>query len=73
MENKHRYLVIEYCFKDDEWQGSKHILGSYEDIGTARLEAGKYISANVKKMRKRYRCWQVEVQRELIYFPIKGI
>lgn len=68
----YRYLVIEYCFEDDSTIGKKNILGSYETIGDARIAAGWYIKRNVKRMKKKYRDWVVDVQRERIFFPIKG-
>lgn len=67
---QYRYLIVEYCFKDDSYDGEKHILGSYPSIGVARLNAGIYIKDNAKRMKKRYRFWQVKVQREKIYFDI---
>lgn len=69
----YRYLVVEYCFEDDAWQGEKHVLGSYEDLKSARIDAGKYIKANVAKMKKKYRHWAVDVQKDRLYYPIKGI
>lgn len=69
----YRYLVIEYCFEDEEWQGSRRIVGSYESNGAARKAAGEYIRRNVKKKKAKYRHWQVDVQRELVYFPIRDV
>lgn len=69
----YRYLVVEYCFEDDSWKGEKHILGAYPDIKSARVDAGKYIKEHVKKMKAKYRYWQVDVQKERMYFPIKGV
>lgn len=69
----YRYLVIEYCFDDESCYGKKNVLGSYEDMKSARVAAGGYITNNVEKMKKKYRCWQVKVQRELVFFPIKGV
>lgn len=66
----YRYLIVEYCFKDDSTNGEKHILGSYPTIGMARLNAGIYIKDNAKRMKKRYRFWQVKVQREKVFFDI---
>ena len=69
----YRYLVVEYCFEDDSWRGEKRILGAYPDIKSARVDAGKYIKENVKKMKAKYRHWQVDVQKERMYFLIKGV
>lgn len=66
-----RYLVVEYYFEDDSTIGRKNVLGSYETMREARIAAGWYIRRNVKKMRKKYRDWRVDVQRERIFFPIK--
>lgn len=66
----YRYLIVEYCFKDNSTNGEKHILGSYPTIGEARLNAGIYIKDNAKRMKKRYRFWQVKVQREKVFFDI---
>ena len=69
----YRFLVVEYCFEDDDWQGKKNVLGSYESIGEARKAAGEYIKRNVKKKKAKYRHWNVDVQRELVYFPIRDV
>ena len=50
-----RYVVVEYCFEDDSAFGERHILGSYQSIGDARIAAGWYIKRNVARMRKKYR------------------
>lgn len=71
-EIMYRYLVVEYIFEDDSFQGRKNILGSYDTIGKARAAAGWYIKRNVKRMRKKYRDWTVDVQRERIFFDIRG-
>lgn len=69
---QYRFLVVEYCFDDDSHFGKKNILGSYSDLGEARKAAGEYIKRNVSKMKKKYRCWQVDVIRERIFFDIRG-
>lgn len=69
----YRYLVIEYCFDDDSTVGRKNVLGSYETMREARIAAGWYIKRNVKRMRAKYRDWSVHVQKERIFFPIKGM
>ena len=66
-----RYVVVEYCFEDDSAFGERHILGSYQSIGDARIAAGWYIKRNVARMRKKYREWNVRVQKERIFYPIK--
>lgn len=63
-----RYLVVEYCFTDDSYSGDKHILGSYDTLGKARYEAGKYIRDNKKELMRKYRSWNVQVQKDRIYF-----
>ena len=67
----YRYLVVEYYFEDDSAVGRKNILGSYATMKEARVAAGGYIKRNVKTKRAKYRCWQVDVQRERIFFDIK--
>lgn len=67
-----RYVVVEYCFKDESAWGESHILGCYPTVGEARIAAGWYIKRNVKRMRKKYREWIVRVQKERIFYPIKG-
>ena len=69
----YRYLVVEYRFEDDSTVSRRYILGAYPTKHEARVAAGKYITANVKKMKARYRDWIVDVQQELIFFPVKGI
>jgi hypothetical protein len=69
----YRYLVVEYCWEDDKYYASRHILGSYETIGEARKAAGKYIKENVKKKRIKYRDWRVDVHSELVFFPIRDV
>ena len=69
----YRYTVVEYIFEDDSTNGKRNIIGSYQTMKEAREEAGKYITANVKKMRKKYRDWVVDVQKERVFFKIKGI
>lgn len=72
MEN-YRFLVVEYCFEDDSTVGRKNILGSYPTPREARIAAGWYIKRNVKRMKKKYRDWIVDVQKERIFFEIKGL
>lgn len=67
----YRYVVCEYCFKDDDYDGERHDLGAYPDIHTARKAAGRYIKDNAKRMKKRYRCWKVDVYKERIFWDIK--
>lgn len=67
-----RYVVVEYCFEDESSYGERHVLGCYQDLGEARVAAGWYIKRNVKRMRKKYREWNVRVQKERIFYPIRG-
>lgn len=67
----YRYLVVEYYFEDDSYEGRKKVLGSYETMKEARIAAGWYIKRNVKKMRVKYRDWVVDVKKERIFFPIR--
>lgn len=67
----YRYVVAEYCFEDDSYEGVRHDLGSYPTMGEARKAAGEYIKDNVKKMRKKYRQWTVLVHRERVFWDIK--
>ena len=69
----YRYLVVEYCFEDDSYVGKKNVVGSYATLKEARVAAGQYIKQNVKKMRTKYRDWIVDVQKERIFFDIKGL
>ena len=69
----YRYLVVEYYFEDDSYIGKKNVVGSYATLKEARVAAGKYIKQNVKKMREKYRDWIVDVQKEPIFFDIKGL
>lgn len=73
MENNYRYVVFEYCFEDDSAFAKKNILGCYKTMKEARIAAGWYIKRNVKRMKKKYRDWVVDVQKERIFYPIKGI
>lgn len=74
MDNKMvRYLVVEYCFTDDSYEGERHDLGSYPTMFEARKAAGEYIKSNVKKMRKKYRQWTVRVHCERVFWEIRGI
>lgn len=66
----YRWLVVEYCYKDDSYYGEKHVLGAYPTVGLARKAAGKYIEDNVKKMKKRYRFWNVRVQKDRVFYEI---
>ena len=68
-----RYVVVEYCFADDSAVGEKHYLGAYPTMHEARKAAGEYIKTNVKRMKKRYRHWQVDVLRERIFWEIRGL
>lgn len=68
-----RYVVVEYCFADDSTTGEKHELGAYPSKYEARKAAGQYIKDNVKRMKKRYRHWQVEVHKERIFWEIRGL
>lgn len=67
----YRYIVAEYCFDDDSAFGKKNILGSYPTYKEARIAAGWYIKRNVKAKKAKYRDWNVRVQKEAVYFPIK--
>lgn len=69
----YRFLVIEYCFEDDSWKAEGQIIGSYDSMGAARKAAGEYIKRNVKRQKAKYRHWQVDVRKERIFFPIKGV
>lgn len=67
------YVVCEYCFDDNKSFAERNILGSYETMGEARKAAGEYIKLNVKRKKAKYRHWQVDVHKERVFFPIKGI
>lgn len=69
----YRYVITEYYFEDDSNIGRKNILGSYESMRDARAAAGKYITDNVKKKKEKYRDWHVQVNRELVFFPIPNV
>ena len=69
----YRYVVVESYFEDDSSFGRKNVLGSYETMREARIAAGWYIKRNVKRMRQKYRDWVVDVQKERIFYPIKGM
>lgn len=66
----YRFLVVEYCYKDDSHYGEKHVLGAYPDYRSARIAAGSYITDNVKKMKRKYRLWDVKIQKDRVYFDI---
>ena len=69
-ENLYRYLVIEYCFCDNETFATRNVLGAYRTYGEARKEAGLYIKRNVRRMKQTYRDWEVRVQKDRVFFPI---
>ena len=65
-----RFLVVEYCYKDGSDYGEKHVLGAYPDGRQARKAAGEYIRDNVKKMKKKYRVWEIRVQKDRAFYKI---
>lgn len=67
----YRYIVVEYCWEDDSYDASKKIIGSYDSLKAARIATGIYIKKNVKRMKTKYRDWQVRVIREKVFFPIE--
>ena len=68
----YRYVVIEYTWEDDNFDASKKVIGSYDSLKAARIATGLYIKKNVRKMKKKYRDWDVRVIKEKVFFPIEG-